>query len=56
VIVIVSSRVQAAGQVSELLARHRAPGGAEPSLEDVILTYMRGATTPALETTPEASK
>jgi ABC-2 type transport system ATP-binding protein len=56
VIVIVSSRVQAAGQVSELLARHRAPGGAEPSLENVILTYMRRATTPALETTPEASK
>jgi ABC-2 type transport system ATP-binding protein len=56
VIVIVSSRVQAAGQVSELLARHRAPGGAEPSLEDVILTYMRRATTPAIETTPEASK
>jgi ABC-2 type transport system ATP-binding protein len=56
VIVIVASRVQAAGQVSELLARHRAPDGAEPSLEDVILTYMKGATTPALETTPEVPR
>jgi len=56
VIVIVSSRVQAAGQVSELLARHRTPDGAEPSLEDVILTYMRGAATPARETTPEVPR
>src|SRR6202007_3257222 len=38
-IVIVASRVQVAGQVSELLARHRAPDGAAPSLEDLVLTY-----------------
>ncbi len=53
VIVIVASRVQAAGHVSELLARHRAPDGAEPRLEDVILTYMRGATR---ETAPEVPR
>jgi ABC-2 type transport system ATP-binding protein len=48
-IVIVASQVQAAGQVSELLARHRAPDGAEPSLEDVVLTYMRPAAASARE-------
>jgi ABC-2 type transport system ATP-binding protein len=44
-IVIVASRVQVAGQVSELLARHRAPDRAAPSLEDVVLTYMRPTAT-----------
>jgi ABC-2 type transport system ATP-binding protein len=44
-IVIVASRVQVAGQVSELLARHRALDRAAPSLEDVVLTYMRPTAT-----------
>jgi ABC-2 type transport system ATP-binding protein len=49
VIVIVSSRVQVAGLVSELLARQPAPDGAEPGLEDVVLTYMRPAAASAGE-------
>ena len=48
-IVIVASRVQVAGPVSELLAACRAPDGAEPSLEDVVLSYLRPAAASARE-------
>jgi ABC-2 type transport system ATP-binding protein len=66
VIVLVASRVQVAGEVSELLAAHRTladdrrdPGGGPPrppSLEDIVLVYMTRATTPARETTPEVPR
>jgi ABC-2 type transport system ATP-binding protein len=48
-IVLVASRVQAAGQVGELLAAHRRLAGNQASLEDLVLHHMSGAADPAVE-------
>jgi ABC-2 type transport system ATP-binding protein len=53
-IVLVASRVQVAGQVSELLAGQRRVTGNQVSLEDLVLTYMsRAMTTPGRESAQE---
>jgi ABC-2 type transport system ATP-binding protein len=68
VIVLMAARVQAAGEVGELLAAHRrltpparpgsdpAAGPPEPRLEDVILAYMRETVAGGRDTAPEARR
>jgi len=44
-VVLVSSRVQLAGEIDELLRTHRETAGSDATLEDLVLAYMASATT-----------
>jgi ABC-2 type transport system ATP-binding protein len=56
VIVLVASRVQVAGEVSDLLAAHHKLTGCQISLEDLVLAYMSRAAAPGGETALEVPR
>jgi ABC-2 type transport system ATP-binding protein len=56
VIVLVASRVQVAGEVSDLLAAHHKLTGRPVSLEDLVLAYMSRAAAPGGETELEVPR